>query len=85
VSLINSLRSGVGWISRRNVAARELIKSAKLQRCPAASIGQATDMPLLDAMRAGFTYVNVHTNDGVGVTTRVRGIFLEERYARQLD
>ena len=32
VSLINSLRSGVGWISRRNVTARELIKSAKAQR-----------------------------------------------------
>ena len=32
VSLINSLRSGVGWISRRNVTARELIKSAKARR-----------------------------------------------------
>ncbi|CAN5231083.1 hypothetical protein BH23GEM2_BH23GEM2_14280 [soil metagenome] len=33
------------------------------QVCPAANVGQ--DMPLLDAMRAGLTYVNVHTNDGV--------------------
>ena len=32
VSVINSLRSGVGWISRRNTTARELIKSAKAQR-----------------------------------------------------
>jgi CHRD domain len=31
--------------------------------CPASAIGQ--DMPLLDAIRAGLTYVNVHTNDGV--------------------
>ena len=32
MSVINSLRSGVGWISRRNATARELIKSAKAQR-----------------------------------------------------
>lgn len=32
MSVINSLRSGVGWISRRNTTARELIKSAKAQR-----------------------------------------------------
>lgn len=32
MSLINSLRSGVGWISRRNVTARELIKSANAHR-----------------------------------------------------
>jgi SAM-dependent methyltransferase len=32
VSVINSLRSSVGWISRRNTTARELIKSAKAQR-----------------------------------------------------
>ena len=36
--------------------------------CPASAVGQ--DMPLLDAIRAGLTYVNVHTNDGVdGVNT----------------
>ena len=32
MSVINSLRSGVGWISRHNATARELIKSAKAQR-----------------------------------------------------
>ena len=32
MSVINSLRSGVGWISQRNATARELIKSAKAQR-----------------------------------------------------
>lgn len=31
------------------------------QICPAANVG--SDMPLLDAMRAGLAYVNVHTND----------------------
>jgi hypothetical protein len=31
--------------------------------CPAANVG--VDTPLLDAMRTGLTYVNVHTNDGV--------------------
>jgi SAM-dependent methyltransferase len=32
VSVINSLRSGVGWISQRNRTARQLIKSAKAKR-----------------------------------------------------
>jgi hypothetical protein len=31
--------------------------------CPAANVG--TNMPVLDAIRAGLAYVNVHTNDGV--------------------
>jgi CHRD domain len=31
--------------------------------CPASAVGH--DMPLLDAIRAGLTYVNAHTNDGV--------------------
>jgi hypothetical protein len=31
--------------------------------CPELAVG--ADMPLLDAMRAGLTYVNVHTSDGV--------------------
>jgi hypothetical protein len=30
--------------------------------CPAANVG--TDMPLIEAIRAGLTYVNVHTNNG---------------------
>ncbi len=37
MSLINSLRSGVGWISQRSVTARELIKSAKSARLRLAS------------------------------------------------
>jgi hypothetical protein len=32
-------------------------------------------MPLVDAMRAGLTYVNVHTNDGVGDTNTGPGDF----------
>lgn len=32
MSLINSLRSGVGWVSERNAGARELIKIAKAER-----------------------------------------------------
>jgi len=102
VSLINSLRSSVGWISRRNVTARELIKSAKARGphdgllaagtftptgvvCPAASVGQATDMPLLDAMREGLTYINVHTNDGVGLTSAGPGNFPRGEIRGQLD
>ncbi len=41
--------------------------------CPASAVGQ--DMPLLDAMRAGLTYVNAHTNDGVAPTNTGPGDF----------
>ncbi|MFL5488073.1 MAG: CHRD domain-containing protein [Gemmatimonadaceae bacterium] len=41
--------------------------------CPAANVGTA--MPLLDAIRAGLTYVNVHTNDGVAPTNTGPGDF----------
>ena|SRR5919197_2519099 len=41
--------------------------------CPAGAVGQ--DMPLLDAMRAGLTYVNAHTNDGVTPTNTGPGDF----------
>lgn len=41
--------------------------------CLAANVGQ--DMPLLDAIRAGLTYVNVHTNDGVAPTNTGPGDF----------
>lgn len=53
--------------------------------CPAADVGQATDMPLLDAMRAGLTYVNVHTNDGVGVANTGPGDFPGGEVRGQLD
>jgi len=43
--------------------------------CPASAIGTAHDMPLLDAIRAGLTYVNVHTNDGVGPVNTGPGDF----------
>lgn len=43
--------------------------------CPASAIGGASDMPLLDAIRAGLTYVNVHTNDGVAPTNTGPGDF----------
>lgn len=41
--------------------------------CPASAVG--TDMPLLDAMRAGLTYVNAHTNDGVAPANTGPGDF----------
>lgn len=51
--------------------------------CPASAVG--TDMPLLDAMRAGLTYVNVHTNDGVGSTNTGPGDFPGGEIRGQLD
>src|SRR5215208_1886314 len=52
--------------------------------CPAsASFGPA--MPLLDAMRAGLTYVNVHTNDGVAPTNTGPGDFPGGEIRGQLD
>jgi len=51
--------------------------------CPAANVGQV--MPLLDAMRAGLTYVNVHTNDGVTPTNTGPGDFPGGEVRGQLD
>ncbi|HJP85639.1 MAG TPA: CHRD domain-containing protein [Gemmatimonadaceae bacterium] len=51
--------------------------------CPASAVG--TDMPLLDAMRAGLTYVNVHTNDGVAPTNTGPGDFPGGEIRGQLD
>jgi hypothetical protein len=41
--------------------------------CPEANVG--TTMPVLDAMRNGLAYVNVHTNDGVAPTNTGPGDF----------
>jgi len=51
--------------------------------CPAANVGQV--MPLLDAMRAGLTYVNVHTNDGVAPANTGPGDFPGGEVRGQLD
>jgi hypothetical protein len=51
--------------------------------CPASAVG--TLMPLLDAMRAGLTYVNVHTNDGVDGTNTGPGDFPGGEIRGQLD
>lgn len=51
--------------------------------CPASAVGQ--NMPLLDAMRAGLTYVNVHTNDGVAPTNTGPGDFPGGEIRGQLD
>ena len=51
--------------------------------CPASAVGQ--DMPLLDAMRAGLTYVNVHTNDGVPPVNTGPGDFPGGEIRGQLD
>jgi hypothetical protein len=51
--------------------------------CPASAVG--SNMPLLDAMRAGLTYVNVHTNDGVAPTNTGPGDFPGGEIRGQLD
>ena len=51
--------------------------------CPASAVG--TDMPLLEAMRAGLTYVNVHTNDGVAPANTGPGDFPGGEIRGQLD
>ena len=51
--------------------------------CPAANGNPA--MPLLDAIRAGLTYVNVHTNDGVAPTNTGPGDFPGGEIRGQLD
>jgi hypothetical protein len=51
--------------------------------CPASAVG--TTMPLLDAIRAGLTYVNVHTNDGVPPTNQGPGDFPGGEIRGQLD
>jgi len=51
--------------------------------CPASAVGQ--NMPLLDAMRAGLTYVNVHTDDGVAPANTGPGDFPGGEIRGQLD
>jgi hypothetical protein len=51
--------------------------------CPAANVGE--DMALLAAMRAGLTYVNVHTNDGIAPTNTGPGDFPGGEIRGQLD
>jgi len=51
--------------------------------CPATATTPA--MPLLDAIRAGLTYVNVHTNDGVAPTNTGPGDFPGGEIRGQLD
>jgi hypothetical protein len=51
--------------------------------CPASAVGE--DMPLLDAIRAGLTYVNVHTSDGVEPPDTGPGDFPGGEIRGQLD
>lgn len=51
--------------------------------CPASAVGQT--MSLLDAIRAGLTYVNVHTNDGVAPLNTGPGDFPGGEIRGQLD
>jgi hypothetical protein len=51
--------------------------------CPAIAVGE--DTPLLDAMRAGLTYVNVHTSDGVEPPNTGPGNFPGGEIRGQLD
>lgn len=51
--------------------------------CPASAVGR--DMSLLAAIRAGLTYVNVHTNDGVAPANTGPGDFPGGEIRGQLD
>jgi hypothetical protein len=51
--------------------------------CPAIAVG--ADTPLLEAMRAGLTYVNVHTSDGVEPPNAGPGDFPAGEIRGQLD
>lgn len=51
--------------------------------CPEMAVG--ADTPLLDAMRAGLTYVNVHTSDGVEPPNTGPGDFPGGEIRGQLD
>ena len=51
--------------------------------CPATATDPA--MPLLDAIRAGLTYVTVHTNDGVAPTNTGPGDFPGGEIRGQID
>ena len=51
--------------------------------CPATAVG--TNMPLLDAMRAGLTYVNVHTDDGANGPNTGPGDFPGGEIRGQID
>jgi hypothetical protein len=51
--------------------------------CPAS--GTTPAMPLLDAIRAGLTYVNVHTNDGAAPANTGPGDFPGGEIRGQLD
>ncbi len=53
--------------------------------CPIANVGGDVPMPLLDAIRAGLTYVNVHTNDGVGAGNSGPGDFPGGEIRGQID
>lgn len=68
---------------RRNGVLAEGAFSFGAQICPAANVG--TDMPLLDAIRAGLAYVNVHTNDFVDPTNTGPGDFPGGEIRGQLD
>jgi hypothetical protein len=53
--------------------------------CPTSAVGGSAPMPLLEAMRAGLTYVNVHTNDGVAPANTGPGDFPGGEIRGQLD
>ncbi|MBI2537896.1 MAG: CHRD domain-containing protein [Gemmatimonadetes bacterium] len=53
--------------------------------CPKVVVNQDEDMPLLDAIRAGLTYVNVHTNDGVAPINTGPGDFPNGEIRGQID
>ena len=53
--------------------------------CPAANVGGDSPMPLLQAIRSGLTYVNVHTNDGAAPGNTGPGDFPGGEIRGQID
>jgi hypothetical protein len=72
-----------GPTGRHNGVLNEGTFSFGTVMCPASVVG--ADMPLLDAIRAGLAYVNVHTNDGVSPNNTGPGDFPGGELRGQLD
>ena len=91
MSVINSLRSGVGWVSQRNAAVRELVKSAKLQRLKLLSRRANTEfarthpdepMPPLDLMADAHAHTDYRQYYESGL---IQARFNAEAFGRHFD
>ena len=78
-----------GLVDQNGVLATGTFNAANVN-CPTdtaagGSANPANGMPLLTAMRNGWTYVNVHTNDGISPTNTGPGDFPGGEIRGQLD